>query len=380
MIAFTAALMRKLIGVVPVLFAVSLATFFLIDLVPGDPAAIVLGANATPEQLEVVREELDLDKPVHERYLSWLGGVFTGDLGRSYVPPEQTVASTIASRLPVTLELAAAAMLIAVLVSVPLGLLGAHRAGTRVDAGIGAFVFTTVSIPSFLMALFLIFAFVLHRDGTAQAVLVVGLLAATLIALSTPFAVRRLERERRAAAVRRRLVVAGAVALGAVVAWRFFPNLPRQGFSRLTAEAGLWENVRSIILPAAALALVEIPVLTSVLRSDTITTLQQDYILFARSAGLSDRRILLRHALRPSIFTFISILGVSAGRLIGGTVIVETIFAIPGMGGLMVNAAANKDFRMVQGAVLVIAAFYVVFNALVDVASAHLDPRTRRAH
>ncbi len=379
MSSFAREVLRKLAGLIPVLLAVSLATFFLIDLVPGDPAAIMLGANATPEQLEVVHQELDLDQPLPERYASWLGGVLHGDFGRSYVPPEQSVSSAIASRLPVTVELALVAMLIALLVSIPLGLITAQRQGTRVDSVANMLLFTLVSIPGFLLGLFLVFVLVMHRAGTAVAVLWLGLLAAGWALARTPWAVRTVAAGDRRRAVTRRVVGALGGALLAVIAWRVWPSFPRQGFSRLTAEAGIGQNLRSVILPAITLSLVEIPVLTAVLRSDTINTLQQDFILFARSRGVPDRRILFRHALRPSLVSFVALAGVTAGRLLGGAVIVETIFSLPGMGSLMVNAVANKDFRMVQGAVLIVAVFYVLINAIVDVASTFIDPRARRA-
>ncbi|WP_116996694.1 ABC transporter permease [Desertimonas flava] len=365
---------RRLLTLVPVLFGVSLATFFLIDLVPGDPAAIVLGANATPEQLEIVRDELNLDQPAPQRYISWLSGALTGDLGRSYVPPEQSVAEAIASRLPVTFELAIAAMLIATLVSIPLGLLAALREGEPMDAFVNAVVIITVSIAAFLMGLLLIYAFVLHADGTRTATLVGGLLIAAGLA-ATALRERRRPRTDRAPRTRSRLVSGAVVLAATLILWRFWPQLPRQGFSRLTAERGVLENLRSVALPAMTLALVEIPVLTTAVRSDAIATLQQDYVRFARSRGLSTGYIMRRHVLKPSMMTFLAIAGVSVGRLLGGAVIVETIFGLPGMGSLIVNAVANKDFRMVQGAVLVVAAFYVAMNAVVDAAARYIDPR-----
>ena len=145
---FVRLFLKRLLTLIPVLFGVSLATFFLIDLVPGDPAAIVLGANASPEQLQVVRDELHLDESAPARYASWLEGAVTGDLGRSYVPPEQSVGDAIMSRLPITLELAVAAMIIATLVSIPLGLLAARREGESADAFVNFVVIATVSVPA----------------------------------------------------------------------------------------------------------------------------------------------------------------------------------------------------------------------------------------
>jgi peptide/nickel transport system permease protein len=314
------------------------------------------------------------------RYVSWLGGVLHGDFGRSYVPPEQSVGSAIASRLPVTIELALAALLIALVVSVPLGMITAQRQGTRTDSVSTMALFTLVSIPGFLLGLFLVFLFVLHRSGTAMAVGLLGVLAALWTLVRTPWVVRGAHPDHRRRVIVRRVTGSLAGAGVALLAWRFWPNLPRQGFSRLTSDAGIGANLRSVVLPAVTLSLVEIPVLTAVLRSDTINTLQQDFILFARAKGVPDRRIMVRHALRPSLFSFLALAGVTCGRLLGGAVIVETIFSLPGMGSLIVNAVANKDFQMVQGSVLVVAVFYVLINAVVDVASTYIDPRVRRAH
>ena len=299
-------------------------------------------------------------------------GAVTGDLGRSYVPPEQSVGDAIMSRLPITLELAVAAMFIATLVSIPLGLLAARREGESADAFVNFVVIATVSVPAFLMGLFLIFGFVLHADGMRTAVLVVGLVAA---AVSAMLALRRRRHGRSDHDVRTMVIASLVIGVGSLLLWRFWPHLPRQGFSRLTAKGGLRENLRSIALPALTLALVEIPVLTTAVRSDAIATLQEDYVLFARSRGLSTGYVMRRHVLKPSMMTFLAIAGVSVGRLLGGAVIVETIFGLQGMGSLIVNAVANKDFRMVQGAVLVIATFYVVVNAMVDVTARALDPR-----
>jgi peptide/nickel transport system permease protein len=381
MTSFLLALAKKLLAVIPVLFAVSLLTFFMVDLVPGDPAAIVLGANATPEQLATVRQELAVNKPPLQRYAQWLGGVLHGDFGRSFVPPQQSVSSALASRLPVTLELALVAMLLSVVIAVPLGMFSAYKAGTMFDTVSGALVFTAIAIPSFLLGLFLVYGLVFHRAAILQVALAGGVVAGVWILARTPRALRSVRSPAaRYKTIRRRVTGAGACILGALLLYWLWPSLPREGFVRLTSGQGLLENLRSVFLPALTLALVEIPVLTTVLRSDAMTTLQQDYILLARSKGLPNRRILMRHALRPSAFSLITIVGVSLGRLIGGTVIVETIFGLPGMGSLIVNAVANKDFRMVQGAVLVAATFYVVLNALVDVSAMYLDPRTRRAH
>ena len=223
--------LRRLLALIPVLLGVSLATFFLIDLVPGDPAAIVLGTNATPEQLEVVRNELNLDQPAPQRYVEWLTGALSGQFGRSYVPPEQSVADALMSRLPVTLELALVAMLIATLVSIPLVLLAARREGESTDSFVNFVVIVTVSVPAFLVGLFLIFGFVLHKEGTRDAVLAFGVvLAASLFALATIGRARAKSHPEQLRRARKLVISGGLVLVGSLVLWRFWPNLPRQGF------------------------------------------------------------------------------------------------------------------------------------------------------
>jgi peptide/nickel transport system permease protein len=171
-------------------------------------------------------------------------------------------------------------------------------------------------------------------------------------------------------------IVVVAASAAAIVA--FFPDFPRQGFARLTSEEGLRENLRSAFLPALTLAMVEFGVFMRVLRSDLIATLQEDYILAARAKGTPTWLILVRDALRPSSFSLVTIAGVALGRLVGGAVIVETIFNLPGMGGMLVEAIGVRNFPVVQGAVLVIALFYVLVNTTIDVAYSYLDPRIRR--
>jgi peptide/nickel transport system permease protein len=184
-------------------------------------------------------------------------------------------------------------------------------------------------------------------------------------------------------AERRRAATVGGLltlaTLGAtVLLFVFFPDFPRQGFSRLTDEAGIWANLRSAFLPALTLAITEFAIFMRLLRGDLISTLHEDYILSARAKGMPSRRILVRDALRPSSFSIITVAGVAFARLIGGAVIVEVIFNLPGMGTLIVNAIGAKDYRVVQLAVLVVAVFYVLINLVVDISYAYLDPRIRR--
>lgn len=303
-----------------VLVIVSIGVFALVALMPGDPAVAILGAGHPPSDYANLRHELGLDQSLVARYFDWLGGALHGDLGQSVVPPQSDVAHRVASALPVSVEIAVLGLLIAVAVAIPLAMWSAAHEGGRIDRLISAGTFGVLSVPSFLAGLLLIM------------VLVNGL------------------------------------------GW-----FPRSEWVRL-GDGDLVGNLRHAFLPALTVSLVEMAMFTRVLRGDLIVTLREDYILAARAKGMSPVRILFADALRPSSFSLVTLLGLSLGRLIGSTVIVEYLFSLPGMGSLVVNAANQGDFPMVQGAVLVIALLYVLINAGIDISYGYLDPRTRRAH
>ena len=308
-------LRSRLLHIVPVLLLVTFGSMLLVDLTPGDPAATILGESATPEQIAALRQQLGLDRPLLVRYGEWLANISHGDFGRS-IRSQQPVLDAIVERVPVTLELAILALIMAFAVVIPLALYTAYRAGGRTDRTANVVTSGLVSMPPFLTALLLVFLFAL-----------------TLRAF------------------------------------------PATGWVRFVDDP--LGNLRSAFLPALALALTEIAVLTRVLRSDLIATLQEDYILSAKAKGLPTRYVLLRHALRPSSFSLVTLAGLSLGRLIGGAVIVETLFALPGIGQLLVNATLAKDAVVVQGVVIFVALVYVALNVLTDLFYTILDPRTR---
>lgn len=310
-------LLRRLGQLIAVLALVSFGVFLLVALLPGDPAAAILGPGHPPEDYAALRSELGLDQPIWQRYAEWLGGALTGDLGHSIVPPQAAVVDRIAAALPVSLELAALGLLIALVLSVPLALLSAYREGGLADRAIGAVVFGVLSIPSFLLGLLLIMLLVDQ----------LGL-------------------------------------------------LPRSQWVRLTESVS--GNLSHAILPALVIALPETALFTRILRNDLVRTLREDFVLAARAKGMSPRHVMVSEALRPSSFSLITVLGISLGTLIGSTVIVEYLFSLPGMGTLVVTAASQGDFPMVQGAALVIAMLYVLINTLIDLTYGYLDPRTRR--
>ncbi|WP_300681872.1 ABC transporter permease [Nocardioides sp.] len=304
---------------IAVLLIVSFGTFMLVSLMPGDPAVSVLGEGRSPAEYAAVRADLGLNDPLFTRYLHWLGNAVTGNLGTSITPPYVDVADRIKGALPVSVELAVLGMAMALLISIPLAMISAYRAGGRLDRAISAGTFGILSVPSFLAGLLIIMVF--------------------------------------------------ANQLG----W-----FPRAQWGRLSD--GIGQNLYHAFLPALTIALAETAMFTRVLRNDLITTLNEDYILAAKAKGMGTVHILFSDALRPSSFSLVTLMGISLGRLIGSTIIVEYLFALPGMGSLVIGAASTGNFVMVQGAVLVIAVIYVAVNTVIDLSYGYLDPRTRRAH
>lgn len=375
-----------MVHLVLVLFLVSLGTFSLIELVPGDPAIAVLGPQATPERHERVIAELGLDQPFHERYFDWIGSAVQGDLGNSLVPPAQSVATLAAPRAIVTVELAVVAIAIALLVAIPLGVLSAYREGTPFDRLGQLFTSATVSLPSFVTSLLLIFFAVFH-PSILQAALIVGTLSLVAGLLLSRFRARRLGRGateadptagRRGRTQFKGTTVAGIVlGIVAVILIFKFPDFPRQGYTRWSDSPV--RNLRSVFLPSLALSLPQIAIFTRVLRADMLNVLQQDYILMSRAKGLPSWRTLLIDGFKPASLSLLTLSGVSLGLLIGGSVIVETVFSLPGMGTLLIQSILSSDFPVVQGLVLLIAAAYVTINTTVDVLHRLLDPRVRYA-
>lgn len=366
-------LARKFAQLMVVLWLVSLATFFMLELVPGDPASAVLGTSGTPEQYERVRAELGLDRAVHLRYLDWVSGAVQGDFGDSLAPPYASVADTLRARLPVTIEIAALGMVFALAAALPIGVWSAHRVGSTFDTVSSGAMFALISLPGFVAGLMLIQLFV-FRPSVPR--VIVGLVGLAVLA----GAVRRARSARGVPQEFRRRVTSacllGVVLVGVLVAW---PTFPRQGFSRLTADAGLMANLEHAFLPAVTIALGELALFARVLRAEMLTTLEADFVLAAKARGMPATRVLWRDALRPSSFSIVTVAGISLGRLLGGTVIVEVIFNLPGMGRLLVDSIGTKDFVTVQAAVLVLATLYVLVNGLVDLSYTLLDPRVRNA-
>ena len=306
---------KRLFYLVPVLLAVTLLTFLISSLLPGDLAYTILGDQATPENVAALRAKMGLDLPIYERFLHWLWGVLQGDLGRSFRTGE-TVLSAVTDRLPVSLELMVMAEVMGLLLGIPLAILCAVKSGSALDRFLTGLAFAKLSLPSFMVAILLIYLFAVQLN------------------------------------------------------W-----LPATGWVPFAEDP--IGNLRCFVLPAATLAFAEWPVLMRVLRSDMIATLQEDYIAMAKAKGLRPARILLVHALKPSSLTLVTVTGINIGRLIGGAVITESIFALPGVGRLLVGSIQARDFVILQGAVLFVATGFVVVNFIVDMLYAVLDPRIR---
>ena len=306
---------RRLLYLVPVLLAVTLLTFLIAALLPGDLAYVMLGDQATPEKIAALHTLMGYDLPSWERYLRWLGNVAVGDLGRSFRTGE-VVLNSVIERLPVSLELMIFAQVIAFSIGVPLAILCAVRRGGAIDRFLTGVAFAKLSMPSYMVAILLIYLFAVKLN------------------------------------------------------W-----LPATGYVPFTEDPV--GNLLSFLLPALTLGFGEWPVLMRVLRSDMIATLQEDYIAMAKAKGLRPARILLVHALKPSSLTLVTVAGINIGRLIGGALIVESIFALPGIGRLLLGALYSRDFIIMQGVVLFVAIAFVLVNFFVDMLYAMLDPRIR---
>lgn len=312
------AVLQRVAKLTVVVLIISFMTFSLTSLLPGDPVNTILGPQASnPVAREAVRNDLGLDKPFFEQYTSWLTGVVTEfDFGRAYSSGFE-VKELIGQRLPVTIELMLLAQFFSLLISVPLAVWSAYRANRISDKVITSTSFGLISFPNYALAVFLVYFF--------------------------------------------------------AVQWQLFPAV---GYTRLTADVG--ENLKSVALAVMVLVAGLTAVYTRLLRSDMIATLQEDFILMARSKGLPTWHVLVRHALRPSSFSLLTVFGINFGTLIGGSVILEYFFSLPGIGGLAVESIAKRDYLAVQGVVLVIAVAFVLVNFIVDVLYSVLDPRVRR--
>jgi len=311
----TAYIVRRLLLMIPVLLLVAITIFFLLHMSPGDPVAVLLGPDATTEQVEQVREALGLNEPLPLQLLHWFQGLLRGDLGTS-IFLNKPVTEAILERAEPTILLTIGASLVAILIGVPLGVLSAVRRGSLLDTGSMLVAMLGISMPTFWIGLNLILIF-----------------AVTL-------------------------------------RW-----LPAQGYQSIS-EAGV-ATLKYLLLPSITLGAAQAALLARMTRSMMLEVLSEDYIRTARAKGVLERRVVFRHALHNAFIPLVTVIGLTFAVLMGGAVITEQVFNIPGVGRLLVQAVLRRDFPLVQGIVLTIAFLYVVINLLVDVLYVFLDPRIR---
>ena len=308
-------LVRRILATIPVMGVVALAVFLLLHLTPGDPAAVIAGDYASPEDIIRIRQTLGLDDPLHEQFLSWLWRLLQGDLGIS-IFSNLPVAKLIGQRLEPTLMLALVTLLVSVALAVPMGVLAAWKAGQLIDRAVMLFAVLGFSVPVFV--------------------------------------------------------------LGYAMMWLFsikLKLLPVQGYVSITDDFGGF--LERIILPSVALGVTYIALITRITRASMLEVLTEDYIRTAHAKGLSSRLVLMRHALKNAAVPIVTIIGIGVALLIGGVVVTESVFNIPGLGRLTVQAILNRDYPIIQGVVLIFSASYVVVNLLVDMSYTLLDPRIR---
>lgn len=308
-------LFKRLLSTIPVLFVVSLVIFFIIHITPGDPAATILGIEATPEQIEQLNEEMGFNRPVYEQYISWVGGIFQGDLGDS-IFMKQPVTEAIVEHIGPTLSLAIIAQVIAIILAIPFGVIAAYKRGSLTDTTLMSVSLLGLAVPSFLLALILMLIF------------------------------------------------------GVKLQW-----LPIAGYEPLSN--GFFEHIRYLILPAISLGTIQAALITRMTRSSMLDVLTVNYIKTARAKGARERSVLLKHAFRNAFLPILTVIGQSFGTLVTGAVVVETIFNIPGMGQLIINSITRRDFTVIQGVVLIVTVLYVVINLVIDLLYGIVDPRVR---
>lgn len=308
-------LIRRLLSLVPVLLVVAVVVFMLLRWVPGDPAAVIAGESATAEQVAALRQRMGLDQPVTTQFAIWLGQVLQGDFGESYFF-RKPVLELITQRMEPTLALGAFALLLAVVVAVPMGVIAAFAQGSWLDRAVMAASVLGFSTPVFVVGYALMYLFAVELE------------------------------------------------------W-----LPVQGYARLSE--GLWPFLERLLLPGVTLALVYVALVARITRTSVLEVLGEDHVRTARAKGLTEREVLVHHALRNAAVPVLTVIGIGLAVLIGGAVVTESVFAIPGLGRLTVEAVLSRDFPVIQALILLFSVGYVLVNLLIDIGYAFLDPRIR---
>jgi peptide/nickel transport system permease protein len=308
-------ILRRLLHAIPVIFFSTFMVFMVIHLIPGDAAAVLAGPNATPEALVAIRKEMGLDQPLLVQYFVWVGHIAQGDLGKSTLSG-QPIIKLLQARAPATIQLTIAAMIISISLAVPLGILSAVHVRGRLEWFVSTIQSLWLAIPNFFL----------------------GILAIILFAL--------------------------------ILRW-----LPPGG--RVADGNNIGDSIKSLILPATCLGLALSASLSRFIKFNLLEVFFDDFVRTARAKGLNENAVIYRHALRNAMLPVITILGVQFASLLGGTIIIESVFSWPGVGGLMLDGIANRDYAVVQGGLLLLVILFIVINLLVDLTYAVIDPRIR---
>jgi len=306
---------RRLVMTIPVLFGLTVIVFFIMALIPGDPATAILGSYATPENVAQLNAQLGLDKPLVQQYLTWLGNVVQGDFGRSYNQNREVI-EIVGERFGATLILAGTALVLCSIFGLLVGIVSAVYQYGWADKILTLIVLIGISTPAFWLGLLMIMLFAVQ------------------------------------------------------LRW-----LPASGMFAVYGGGDLPDLIMHLILPASTLAFIATGVIARLTRASMLEVLRQDYIRTARAKGLNERRVIYRHAFKAALVSIVPVIGIQAGFVLGGAVYIETVFQWPGIGSMLVNAISTRDLLLVQGGVLVVAAAYVFFNLVADVVQVMLDPR-----
>jgi peptide/nickel transport system permease protein len=318
-------IIKRILQIVPTILMITLVVFAMMHAIPGDPIITLLGDGYDEDDAELLRHEYGLDKPIFVQYAVWLGKLVRGDWGESILTG-RPVLQDVLIRLPVTVELIALAMMIALLIAIPAGIIASVRQNTWTDYTAMSTALVGISIPDFFLGilLLLVFSIALH-----------GLLPSS--------------------------------------GWVYLPGT----CPSITCKASVWGNLKHVIMPAIALGVGRAAILTRLLRASMLEIIRMEYVTTARAKGLAEKLVILKHSLKNALIPTITILGLQVGFLIGGAIVVETVFAIPGLGTYGIDAIIGRDYQQVQGFILLVAISFVVVNFLVDLVYSFLDPRIR---
>ena len=318
-------IIKRLFQMIPTIIVITLVVFAMMQAIPGDPIITLLGDAYDEEDAEKLREEYGLNKPIHLQYLRWVSKLVRGDWGESILSGRE-ILNDVLIRLPVTIELIIVAMIVALIIAIPAGIIAAMRQNTWGDYTAMSTAMIGISIPDFFLGVLLLLLFSISMNGFLPS-----------------------------------------------SGWVYLPGTCPSAI----CEASLWGNLKHVTMPAIALGVGRAAILTRLLRASMLEIIRMEYVTTARAKGLGERLVILKHALKNALIPTVTIMGLQIGFLIGGAIVVETLFAIPGLGTYGINAIVARDYQQVQGFILLVAVSFVMINFLVDLVYSFLDPRIR---